>query len=162
MAECETALNRSLMDPQDERPATQHRRGGGGVGRRGVGGSQVRGQPIITPPKSSLPPSLHHHHNHPFLSHLTAQCLMIINTLKHLRSAGSERTPERETEMRGEEGDKGGEGGMVMMCLHMICWIDITNHLVPTVTPLGHAHTLVPTLWLIQAIYFQTEAAIST
>lgn len=27
VAECETALNRSLMDPQDERPATQHRGG---------------------------------------------------------------------------------------------------------------------------------------
>lgn len=28
-----------------------------------------------------------------------------------------------------------------MMCLHMICWIDFTNHLVPMVTPLGRAHT---------------------
>lgn len=43
--------------------------------------------------------------------------------------------------MRGEEGEKQGGGGMVMMCLHMICWMDITNHLVPMVTPLGCAHT---------------------
>ncbi len=62
--------------------------------------------------------------------------------------------PQREAEMRGEEGEKGGEGGMVMMCLHMICWIDITNHLVPMVTPLGRAHTYTHThtLSLIQAI----------
>lgn len=37
-----------------------------------------------------------------------------------------------------------------MMCLRMICWIDITNHLIPMVTPLGHTHT--HTLPLIQAI----------
>lgn len=43
--------------------------------------------------------------------------------------------------MRGEEGERQGGGGMVMMCLHMICWMDITNHLVPMVTPLGCAHT---------------------
>lgn len=137
MAECETALNRSLMDPRDERPATQHR------GRGWVGCEEGHRSEVIRslhPTPTAPPPPIHHHH-HPLLSHLTAQCLMIINTLKHLRSAGSERTPERETEMRGEEGEEGGEGGMVMMCLRMICRIDITNHLVPMVTPLGHAHT---------------------
>lgn len=63
--------------------------------------------------------------------------------------------------MRGEEGEKGGEGGMVMMCLHMICRIDITNHLVPMVTPLGRAHTLICTLSLIQAILSHRNSNIS-
>lgn len=73
--------------------------GAGGGGGRGV---QVRGQAIITPPPLLLllpDPSYHH------LSHLTEQCLMIINTLKHLRSAGSERTPERDRDER-----RGGRG----------------------------------------------------
>lgn len=52
--------------------------------------------------------------------------------------------------MRGEEGEKGGEGRMVMMCLHMICRLDITNHLVLMVTPLGH--TLIRPLLLIHTI----------
>lgn len=43
------------MDPQDERPATQHR--GGEDGEVGESeGSQVRGQLIITPPPKSTPP----------------------------------------------------------------------------------------------------------
>lgn len=71
--------------------------GTGGGGGRGV---QVRGQAIITPPPLLLPDPSYHH-----LSHLTEQCLMIINTLKHLRSAGSERTPERDRDER-----RGGRG----------------------------------------------------
>lgn len=75
---------------------------------------------------------------------------MIINALKHLRSAGSERTPERDRDERRGGREKGEREGMVMMCLRMICWIDITNHLVPMVPPLGH--TLIHTLSLIQPI----------
>ena len=122
------------MDPQDERPATQHR--GRKMARRGSRG--VTGQ---RSDDHYTPPNLPHHR--PLLSHLTAQCLMIINTLKHLRSAGSERAPERGRDERRGGRERGEREGMVMMCLRMICRIDITNHLIPMVTPLGctHSHT---------------------
>lgn len=59
---------------------------------------------------------------------------MIINTLKHLRSTGSERTPERHGDESWEEEERSWG---VMMCLRMICRIATANHFVPVVTPLG-------------------------
>lgn len=52
-------------------------------------------------------------------------------------------------------GRKRGEGAMVMMCLRMICQIDIANHPVPVVTPLGHtlAHTLANTCYTFRQCY---------
>ena len=55
VAMCETALNRSLMDSQDERPATPHT---GGRREEGVGGHRSQG-------RRSLPP-LHTHTHLPF------------------------------------------------------------------------------------------------
>lgn len=65
---------------------------------------------------------------------------MIINTLKHLRSRGSERAPERAGDERREGGKRRG-GRMVMTLVHMICGIDSANHLVPMATPLGREQT---------------------
>lgn len=103
VAMCETALNRSLMDSQDERPATPHT---GGRWEEGVGGHRSQG-------RRSLPPTHTHTHAHTCTSAhtptvlLLLNCLMIINTLKHLRSRGSERAPERAGDERrgGREAD---------------------------------------------------------
>lgn len=83
--------------------------------------SKMRGQPLNTQERDGrgehgvigqrladdYPPlpdthSTQVHRSRALLSHLTAQCLMIINTLKHLRSSGSERTPERDGDERRE------------------------------------------------------------
>lgn len=85
---------------------------------------QVRGQSIITAPSSPDPP----YHHYPLLSHLTEQWLMIINTLKHLRSTGSERTPERERDERKGGGGRGRQRYGNDVLARMICRIDFTNH----------------------------------
>lgn len=85
VTESETAPNRSLMDLRDERPATKHRAEEvGSVGELEGCRSEVG--------RSLLPTNPNYH---PLLCHSTEERLMIINTLKHLRSGGSECTPER-------------------------------------------------------------------
>lgn len=97
VAMCETALNRSLMDSQDERPASPCTGGSGG----GVTGHRAG---------DHYPPSPLHTHTPTAL--LPLDCLMIINTLKHLRSRGSELAPERAGDERrgGREAARGTYG----------------------------------------------------
>lgn len=61
VAECETALNRSLMDPRDERPAAQHRGGwvgGGAEGHRSEVSRSLRLPQSNTTTTGSSPPRL--------------------------------------------------------------------------------------------------------